>query len=204
MPINSNDKDKKIRFGTILEDANNIDPYKTQSNTAYLDDYDRLAVKRNTYGADWNIEGYIIAIDNEFSKIDYYKNNYTVAERTLFLRTDKEKGFAKSDILYEKGIDKLSVAGFLSVCGYAVKVGEAINSDNTLYDEAGAAVSVFKGLELVLNNKGESSTIPKMLHLANDFLLRAVKPSLEKKEHKQAAVGLSLLVDLAIDFFGAK
>ena len=71
-------------------------------------------------------------------------------------------------------------------------------------DEAGAAVSVFKGLELVLNNKGESSTIPKMLHLANDFLLRAVKPSLEKKEHKQAAVGLSLLVDLAIDFFGAK
>ena len=127
-----------------------------------------------------------------------------MAERTLFLRTDKEKGFTKSDILYEKGIDKLSVAGFLSVCGYAVKVGEAINLDNTLYDEAGAAVSVFKGLELVLNNKGESSTTPKMLHLANDFLLRAVKPSLEKKEHKQAAVGLSLLVDLAIDFFGAK
>ena len=87
---------------------------------------------------------------------------------------------------------------------YAVKIGEAINPNDTLYDEAGAAVSVFKGLELVLNNKGESNTIPKMLHLANDFLLRAVKPSLAKKEHKQVAVGLSLLVDLAIDFFSAK
>ena len=154
--------------------------------------------------ADWNIEGYIIAIENEFSKIDYYKNNYTVAERTLFLETDKEKGFTKSDILYEKGNDKLSVAGFLSVCSYAVKVGEAINPNNTLYDEAGAAISVFKGLELVLNNKRESNIIPKMLHLANDFLLKAVKPSLEKKEHKQVVVGLSLFVDLAIDFFAAK
>ena len=154
--------------------------------------------------ADWNIEGYITAIEKEFSKIDYYKDNYTLAEKTLFLGTVNEKGFAKSDILYEKANKKLSVAGFLSVCGYAVKIGEAINPNDTLYDEAGAAVSVFKGLELVLNNKGESNTIPKMLHLANDFLLRAVKPSLAKKEHKQVAVGLSLLVELAIDFFSAK
>ena len=49
-----------------------------------------------------------------------------------------------------------------------------------------------------------SNTIPKMLHLANDFLLRAVKPSLEEKEQKPVAVGLSLLVDLVIDFFSAK
>ena len=59
-------------------------------------------------------------------------------------------------------------------------------------------------MELVLNNKGDSSTIPKMLHLANDFLLRAVKLSLDKQEHKQVVVGLSLLVDLVIDFFAAK
>ena len=35
-------------------------------------------------------------------------------------------------------------------------------------------------------------------------LLRTVKPSLEKEDGQQAAVGLSLLVDLAIDFFSAK
>ena len=154
--------------------------------------------------ADWNIEGRIIAIDKEFAKIDYYRDNYTLAEKTLFLETDNDKRFAKSDILYEKGDKKLSVADFLSVCGYAVKIGEAINPNDALYDEAESAVRVFKGLELVLNNKGESNTIPKMLHLANDFLLRAVKPSLDKKEHKHVAIGLSLLVDLVIDFFAAK
>ena len=81
-----------------------------------------------------------------------------------------------------------------------MKVGEAFNPDDELFDEASAAVSVFKGLELILGNKSKSSSVPKMLHLANDFLLRAVKPSLETKESKQLAVGVSLLVDLSIDF----
>lgn len=56
MATNSNDKDKKIRFGTILEDSNNIDPEKTQTYTAYLDDEHRLSVKRDIHGTDWNIE----------------------------------------------------------------------------------------------------------------------------------------------------
>lgn len=98
----------------------------------------------------------------------------------------------------------LSVADLLQVCGYAVKVAEMIEPGHKLFDEEGAAVSVFKGLELVLNNKGKNNQCAKMLHLANDFLLRAVKPDLEKKEHKQVVVGLSLLVDLAIDFLSGK
>ena len=77
-----------------------------------------------------------------------------------------------------------------------------INPDDELFDEASAAVSVFKGLELILGNKSKSSYVPKMLHLANDFL-RAVKPSLETKESKQLAVGVSLLVDLSIDFLSS-
>ena len=56
MATNSNDKDKKIRFATILEDVNNIHQ-ETQANTAYLDDKNRLCVKReNIHGIDWNIE----------------------------------------------------------------------------------------------------------------------------------------------------
>ncbi len=121
--------------------------------------------------------------------------------RAVFERDVVWKG---SDVLYGHGAGVLDVEDFLKVCGYAVKVGEAIDLNNELFDEAGAAVRVFKGLEFVLNNKGESNTIPKMLHLANDFLLRAVKPSLGEKEQKQVAVGLSLLVDLVIDFFSAK
>ena len=150
----------------------------------------------------WNVQGFIAAIDKERAYVQYelYSTPFE-RSRVVFERDVVWRG---SDVLYEKGPRALDVNGFLKVCGYAVKVGEAIDPNNELFDEAGAAVSVFKGLELVLNNKGESNTIPKMLHLANDFLLRAVKPSLAKKEHKQVAVGLSLLVDLAIDFFSAK
>lgn len=62
-------------------------------------------------------------------------------------------------------------------------------------------MSVFKGLELVLNNKDLDNKCAKMLHLANDFLVGVVKPSLESKGAKSTLVGLSLLVDLTIDFF---
>ena len=158
--------------------------------------------KLDEVSAKWNVQGFISAIDKEFTYVQY--KSYRVQferSRVLFERDVVWKG---RDVLYEHGSDVLDVDGFLKVCGYAVKVGEAIGPNNELFDEAGAAVSVFKGLELVLNNKGESNTVPKMLHLANDFLLRAVKPSLEKKEHKQVTVGLSLLVDLAIDFFSGR
>ena len=82
----------------------------------------------------------------------------------------------------------------------------AFDSNNELYDEAAAAVSVFKGLGLVLGNRARYCAVPQiqMIHLANDFLVKAVKPSLEKEDCQRAAVGLSLLVDLAIDFFSAK
>ena len=70
-----------------------------------------------------------------------------------------------------------------------------------MYDKSSAAVSVFKGLEMVLNNEGRDNRCEKMLHLANDFMVGVVKPSLASKGEKSALVGLSLLVDLAIDFF---
>ena len=150
----------------------------------------------------WSVQGFIAAIDKELMYVQYkryrvpFERCRAVFERDVVWRSD--------DVLYGQGSRVLDVEGFLKVCGYAVKVGEAVDSNNELFDEACAAISVFKGLEYILENRTGYGTFPKMLHLANDFLLRAVKPSLEKKEHKQVAVGLSLLVDLAIDFFSAK
>lgn len=152
--------------------------------------------------ARWSVQGFIAAIDKELMYVQYkryrvpFERCRAVFERDVVWRSD--------DVLYGQGSRVLDVEGFLKVCGYAVKVGEAVDSNNELFEEAGAAVSVFKGLEYILDNRTGYGVFPKMLHLANDFLLRAVKPSLEKKEQKQAAVGLSLLVDLAIDFFSAK
>jgi len=39
------------------------------------------------------------------------------------------------------------------MCGYAVKIGETFDPENELYDEVSAAVSVYKGLQLILDNK---------------------------------------------------
>ncbi|MBQ7773908.1 MAG: hypothetical protein IJ383_07575 [Bacteroidales bacterium] len=148
-----------------------------------------------------NVLGYINAIDKEFSFVQYNLYSASYPRHILFEKGDV---FKHGDVLFERSADVLSVADLLQVCGYAVKVAEMIEPGHKLFDEAGAAVSVFKGLELVLNNKGKNNQCAKMLHLANDFLLRAVKPDLEKKEHKQVVVGLSLLVDLAIDFLSGK
>ncbi|MBE6336917.1 MAG: hypothetical protein E7066_09630 [Lentimicrobiaceae bacterium] len=103
--------------------------------------------------------------------------------------------------MYRRGGNELSVDGLLEVCGYSVKIAQIVEPDNKMYDMSSAAVSVFKGLELVLNNEAKDNKCAKLLHLANDFMVGVVKPSLESKETKSALLGLSLLVDLAIDFF---
>ena len=157
--------------------------------------------------ARWNVQGFIVAIDKEFTYVQYrrcrepFERCRAVFERDVVWRSD--------DVLYGQGSRVLDVEGFLKVCGYAVKVGEAFAPSNELFDEACAALSVFKGLELVLGNRARYCAVPQiqMIHLANDFLIKAVKPSLkhaEHVEHGESATGLSELVDLAVDFFSAK
>lgn len=127
-------------------------------------------------------------------------SNYSMVNDVLFAN---ERTFDKTDVLYRRGGNELSVDGLLEVCGYSVKIAQIVEPDNKMYDMSSAAVSVFKGLELVLNNEAKDNKCAKMLHLANDFMVGVVKPSLESKETKSALLGLSLLVDLAIDFFAA-
>jgi hypothetical protein len=124
--------------------------------------------------------------------------NYSGASERLFVG---DRTFEKEDVLYRRGGDELNVDGLLKVCGYAVKIAQVVEPDNEFYDKSSAAVSVFKGLELVLNNDGKDSKCAKMLHLANDFLVGVLKPSLVSNGAKSALVGMSLLVDLVIDFF---
>ena len=153
------------------------------------------------FSAKWNVQGFINAIDKEFACVQYNSYRSSFAKDVIF---DRDEVFAKDDVLFMSGSDVLSVAGLLQVCSYAVEVGEAVGDEEEFFDEASAAVSVFKGLELVLNNEGVGNKCAKMLHLANDFLVCVVKPSLRSKEDVQIAIGLSLFVDLAIDFFAVK
>ncbi len=157
--------------------------------------------KLDSISARWYVQGFINAIDKEFSCVQYnsYKSSY--AKDVIF---DRDEVFSVDDVLYRSGSDVLSVAGLLQVCSYAVKVGSDVDVESKFYEQASAAVSVFRGLELVLNNQGAGNKCAKMLHLANNFLLCAVKPSLGNGEFGQVPDSLGLLVDLAIDFFAAK
>lgn len=151
-----------------------------------------------------NVSGYINAIDLYLDTFLSNTNGEGLAYRALLGEGSIGKKFEMSDVLYTKDIHRLGVGNLLDVCNYAVKVGELISPNNKFYDEAGAAVCVLKGLCLVLENKVEENKWPKLLHLAGDFLTRVVKPKLERKEHKQSIVALSVFVDLTIDFFAAK
>lgn len=159
--------------------------------------YDQL----DRLSAVWNVQGFINAIDKEFACVQYNSYRSSFAKDVIF---DRDEVFAKDDVLFKSGAGVLSVAGLLQVCSYAVEVGSAVGVDDESFDEVSAAVCVFKGLELVLNNEGFGNKCAKMLHLANDFLVCFVKPSLRSKEDVQIASGLSLFVDLAIDFFAVK
>ena len=155
----------------------------------------------DSFSAKWNVQGFINAIDKEFACVQYNSYKSSFAKDVIF---DRDGFFAKDDVLFKSGAGVLSVAGLLQVCSYAVEVGSAVGVDDESFDEVSAAVCVFKGLELVLNNEGVGNKCAKMLHLANDFLVCMVRPSLRSKEDVQIASGLSLFVDLAIDFFAVK
>lgn len=157
----------------------------------HIDQLDQISAK-------WNIQGYMNAIDKEFARAKFYSSNYSGARERLFVGN---RAFEKKDVLYKRDGNELSVDGLLKVCGCAVKIAQVVEPDNKLYDKSCAAVSVFKGLELVPNNEGKDRRNAKMLHLANDFLVEVVKPSLVSNGAKSALVGMSLLVDLAIEFF---
>lgn len=131
-------------------------------------------------------------------RVKFYSSNYSGASERFFVGS---RAFEKKDVLSRRGADELSVEGLLKVNGYAVKIVKVVEPDNNLYDKSSAAVRVFKGLGLVLNNEGKDSKCAKMLHLANDFFVEVVRPSLVSNGAKSALVGMSLLVDLAIEFF---
>ena len=148
-----------------------------------------------------NVLGCLKAIDNQISRLNYYKTHYTYATQTLF---EPKQPFTQEQVLLREECGELKVADLLSVSKYAVKVAQAINPENENYDKANAAITAFQGIDAVLNNKPDDKPVNKMLHLANDFLTTAVKASAEKKETKGGILVVSLLVDLAIDFFCKK
>ena len=58
----------------------------------------------------------------------------------------------------------------------------------------------FKTVDLAINHKPVDKPLNKTLHIVNDILTEYAKSIGKDKEAKRDATGISLLVDLAIDF----
>ena len=109
----------------------------------------------------------------------------------------------QSTILYEeKGMGgserRLRVADLLSALNYAKKFAEAnLDAD---FDKYNGELLAIRTAELAINHKPVDKPLNKTLHLVNDIFTECAKAFHQDKEAKRTASGISLLVDLAIDF----
>ena len=109
----------------------------------------------------------------------------------------------QSTVLYEEkgtgGSERtLKVVDFLSVLNYAKKFAEA-NLD-TNFDKYNGGLVAVRTVDLAINHKPVDKPLNKTLHLVNDLLMECAKAFHQDKEAKRTDSGISLLVDLAIDF----
>lgn len=109
----------------------------------------------------------------------------------------------RSTVLYEeKGTGgterRLKVSDLLSVLSYAKKFAEAhLDAD---FDKYNGGLMAIRTVDLAINHKPVDKPLNKSLHLVNDILTEYAKALSKDKETTRTASGISLLVDLAIDF----
>lgn len=106
-------------------------------------------------------------------------------------------------VLYEEKDEdgderKLKFSDFLSVLSYADKfVKMSFGGDE---EKCNNSLTALKTVDLAINHKPVDKPLNKSLHLVNDILTEYAKALSKDKETKRTASGISLLVDLAIDF----
>jgi hypothetical protein len=149
-----------------------------------------------------NVQGCLNAIHEELGRRNIYSTQYIYAQSVLYRPTHS---FQQEEVLYQNALGlQLKVADFLAVSKYAVSVAEAIDPSNEESAKASAAITVFQGIDAILNNRPEDKPINKMLHLATSFISSVVKSSIKDDEAKRGVNITAIMVDLAIDFFCKK
>ena len=157
-------------------------------------------VELSEIDVDFHIETAQRILSEELSTRIAEINVYQGAEDALFNIT---RHYHSNQVLYEsqeKGCS-LTVDQMLRVAKYATAVAEIIEPDNPNYEHASAAITVFQGIEAVLENRNHPVPIGKKLHVANGFLTTVVKSCVKDKDTKRGITVTSTLIDLAIDFF---
>lgn len=142
-----------------------------------------------------NTLGYLLAVNSILERI-YPK---TFSQESILSIYYPQLPLRATDLIYESRNGQLKVVDLLSIAGYVIKIANAIAPDQR-NEQASAAITVFKGIELALNNQRQDKPLNKMLHLANDFLTSVVKSNIKRDEEKRSMTITSAMVDVLIDF----
>ena len=151
------------------------------------------------FEVDLHLETALVIINSEMQRRSHDLETYRKAEATLF---SPENKFTKDQILYSKpNYQPLSVEKLLKVTKYSIAFSEIIDPDDKNIELASAAITVFQGIELALNNPRQTIPVSKKLHLANAFLATVVKANIKDSDTKRGITITSTLTDLVIDLF---
>ncbi len=145
-------------------------------------------------GTDDNVELYLWVINNRINQ--YY--NWSVSSTAIHRIFFQPQPLSQDYVLYEEDKKKLKVSDFMSVLSYGEKFVAAffgIDSPKT----SGYMLAV-KTVDSAINHKEVDKPLNKTLHIINDVLTESVKDRQKDKGGKMLVSGISLLVDLTIDF----
>lgn len=198
---------KQKALGYYLYQMGNLNPQHEHrfKEVAIYHGYIPTELKVNVYAlteieTDLHIEAAHNVLNSEIIKRINELDRYRRAERILF---ESENEFSKTQILHRKEEKLLSVDDLLKVSKYSIAFAEVMNPDDENIELANAAITVFQGIEAVLNNKPQDISVNKKLHIANGFLSSIIKANIKDKDTKRGITITSILIDLVIDFFVA-
>ena len=150
--------------------------------------------KLSSKGTDDNVELYLWVINNRVNQ--YY--NWSISSTAVYKIFFQPQSLSQEYVLYTKDEKDLKVSDFLSVLSYGKKFAEAFfGVDSPKTSEYMLAA---KTVDLAINHKEVDKPHNKTLHIINDVLTEYGKDLREDKGEKMVLSGISLLVDLVIDF----
>ena len=145
-------------------------------------------------GTDTNVELYSFVINNRLNQ--YY--NWSVSSMAIQKIFFQSQPLSQDYVLYTKDEKDLKTSDFLSVLSYGKKFAEAFFGVDS--PKTNEYVLAAKTVDLAINHKEVDKPLNKTLHVINDVLTEYGKDLHKDKGEKMVLSGISVFVDLVIDF----
>ena len=150
--------------------------------------------KLSSKGTDDNVELYLWVISNRINQYYNWSISSTAIQQIFF----QPQPLPQDYVLHTRDKEDLKVSDFLSVLSYGKKFAEAFFGVDS--PKANEYLLAAKTVDLAINHKEVDKPLNKTLHIINDVLTEYGKDLHKDKGEKMVLSGISLFVDLVIDF----